>query len=53
VTGDWGQHPARARALEVRTMQPGDLAMIKGGQLHALVNPLDENVQLFMFGGYD
>jgi hypothetical protein len=53
VTGDWGQHPARARALEVRTMQPGDLAVIKGGQLHALVNPLDENVQLFMFGGYD
>lgn len=53
VTGDWGQHPARARAFEVRTMQPGDLALIKGGQLHALVNPLDENVQLFMFGGYD
>lgn len=53
VTGDWGQHPGRARAFEVRTMQPGDLALIKGGQLHALVNPLDENVQLFMFGGYD
>lgn len=53
VTGDWARHDSRDRAFEVRTMLPGDLALIKGGQLHALLNALDENVQLFMFGGYD
>jgi mannose-6-phosphate isomerase-like protein (cupin superfamily) len=53
VTGDWAQYDGRDRAFEVRTMRPGDLALIKGGQMHALLNALDENVQLFMFGGYD
>jgi hypothetical protein len=27
--------------------------MLKGGNLHALINPTDENHSLFMFGGYD
>lgn len=53
VTGDWCEQDNRERAFEIRTMQPGDLALIKGGQFHALVNTLDENVMLFMFGGYD
>jgi mannose-6-phosphate isomerase-like protein (cupin superfamily) len=53
VLGDWLQQEGRERAFEVRTMKPGDLALVKGGQLHALINALDENVQLFMFGGYD
>jgi hypothetical protein len=53
VTGDWCQFPNRERALEVRTMQPGDLVLLRGGQLHGLINSLDENVELFMFGGYD
>jgi hypothetical protein len=53
VTGDWEQHEGRDRAFEVRTMKPGDLALIKGGGMHALINSLDENVLLFMFGGYD
>ena len=53
VTGDWCVWPDRDRAFELRTLLPGDLALIKGGQLHALVNSLDENVLLFMFGGYD
>ncbi|MBP7147657.1 MAG: cupin domain-containing protein [Acidobacteria bacterium] len=53
LTGDWCEWPDRQRAFEVRTLQPGDLALIKGGQLHALLNPLDENITLFMFGGYD
>jgi mannose-6-phosphate isomerase-like protein (cupin superfamily) len=53
VTGDWCEWPDRDRAFEIRTLLPGDLALIKGGQLHALLNPLDENITLFMFGGYD
>jgi mannose-6-phosphate isomerase-like protein (cupin superfamily) len=53
VTGDWAEHDGRDRAFEARTMKPGDLALIKGGEMHALLNALDENVQLFMFGGYD
>lgn len=53
VTGDWEQHDHRDRAFELRTMRPGDLALIKGGGMHALLNSLDENVLLFMFGGYD
>ena len=53
LTGDWAQPDGRDRAFEVRRMLPGDLALIKGGQLHALVNTLDEKALLFMFGGYD
>lgn len=53
VLGDWLQGDRRERAFEVRTMRPGDLALVKGGQLHALINSLDENVQLFMFRDAD
>jgi len=27
--------------------------MLKGGNLHGLMNATDEDIQLFMFGGYD
>jgi hypothetical protein len=40
-------------AFEIRTLRPGDIALLKGGQMHSLVNSLDEPVLLFMFGGYD
>lgn len=53
ITGDWAQHHRRARAFEIRTMLRGDIVLIRGGQLHALVNDGDTNVELFMFGGYD
>jgi hypothetical protein len=53
ITGDWCQAGDRERAFEARTMKAGDLVLIKGGQVHALANTLDENVLLFMFGGYD
>jgi hypothetical protein len=53
VTGDWEQPQGRERSVELRTMRAGDLALIKGGGMHALINTLDENVLLFMFGGYD
>ena len=53
VTGDWCQFAYRERAFEVRTLRSGELALIKGGQFHGLINALDENVTLFMFGGYD
>jgi hypothetical protein len=51
VVGDWAQHDDRDRAFEVRTLRAGDLALVKGGGLHALANSLDENVLLFMLGG--
>ncbi|WP_407114500.1 hypothetical protein [Bradyrhizobium sp. LMG 9283] len=53
VMGDWEQFPSRDRAVELRIMRPGDLSLVKPGQFHALVNLLDENLLLFMFGGYD
>ena len=53
IVGDWAKHPERGRAFESRTMLPGDLALCKTGQLHALYNTLDEPTSLFMFGGYD
>ena len=40
-----------ARSFE--TLEPGDLTICKTGQLHALYNHTDEQIQLFMFGGYD
>jgi mannose-6-phosphate isomerase-like protein (cupin superfamily) len=53
VIGDWCKFSERERAFEIRTLQPGELALIRGGQLHGLINLLDENGMLFMFGGYD
>ncbi|QRM36050.1 cupin domain-containing protein [Microvirga sp. VF16] len=53
VIGDWAERKERQRAFEIRTMRPGDISLVKGGQMHALANSLDENVLLFMFGGYD
>jgi mannose-6-phosphate isomerase-like protein (cupin superfamily) len=53
VVGDWCQMPHRQRCLEVRTLRAGHFAMLKGGNLHGLVNATDEDISLFMFGGYD
>ena len=53
VIGDWAKLPNRERCLELRTLRPGHLAMLKGGNLHGLINPSDEDLMLFMFGGYD
>lgn len=53
IVGDWCQMPERERCLEIRHMTPGHLAMLRGGQLHALVNATDEDANLFVFGGYD
>ena len=53
VMGDWCEFPDRRRAFEIRTMLPGDLTLCKAGRLHALLNVLDEDTSLFMFGGYD
>jgi mannose-6-phosphate isomerase-like protein (cupin superfamily) len=53
VVGDWCQMPYRQRCFEVRTLRAGHFAMLKGGNLHGLVNATDEDISLFMFGGYD
>jgi mannose-6-phosphate isomerase-like protein (cupin superfamily) len=53
VVGDWCKMPQRDRCLEVRTLRAGHMAMLKGGNLHGLMNPSDEDMFLFMFGGYD
>lgn len=53
VVGDWCKMPQRERCFEVRTLQPGHFAMLKGGNLHGLMNAMDEDASLFMFGGYD
>jgi mannose-6-phosphate isomerase-like protein (cupin superfamily) len=53
LMGDWCQFPHRERAFELRIMAPGDLTLCKTGQLHALYNHTDEQIKLFMFGGYD
>jgi mannose-6-phosphate isomerase-like protein (cupin superfamily) len=53
VVGDWAKMTGRERAFEVRMLEPGDLTICKTGQLHALYNHTDEQIQLFMFGGYD
>ncbi|EJL35377.1 cupin domain-containing protein [Novosphingobium sp. AP12] len=53
ITGDWAKHDKRERAFEIRTMTRGDIVLIRGGQLHALINDSDTPVELFMFGGYD
>jgi mannose-6-phosphate isomerase-like protein (cupin superfamily) len=53
VVGDWCKMPGRERCFEVRTLRAGHFAMLKGGNLHALMNARDEDMHLFMFGGYD
>jgi mannose-6-phosphate isomerase-like protein (cupin superfamily) len=53
VVGDWCQMTDRERSLEVRTLRAGHFAMLKGGNLHGLMNATDEDIHLFMFGGYD
>jgi mannose-6-phosphate isomerase-like protein (cupin superfamily) len=53
VVGDWCQMPYRQRCFEVRTLRAGHFAMLKGGNLHGLANATDEDISLFMFGGYD
>jgi len=53
VIGDWLQMPERERCFEVRRLRSGHFAMLKGGNLHALVNTTDQDISLFMCGGYD
>jgi mannose-6-phosphate isomerase-like protein (cupin superfamily) len=53
MVGDWYQFPDRERAFEIRTLLPGSLALLKPGQLHSLINALDIDATLLMFGGYD
>lgn len=53
VVGDWVKFPNRERCFELRTLPAGHFAMLKGGNLHGLMNPSDEPVSLLMFGGYD
>ena len=53
VVGDWADSHSRARSFEVRHLAPGELVLLKGGNLHGLMNPLGRRSSLFMFGGYD
>ena len=53
VIGDWLKLHNRERCFEIRTLRAGHFALLKGGQLHGLMNPSDEDLSLFMFGGYD
>lgn len=53
VVGDWCKMPERERCFEVRPLRSGHMAMLKGGNLHGLMNTTDEDASLFMFGGYD
>ena len=53
VVGDWLKMPQRERCFEIRTLRSGHFAMLKGGNLHALINATDEDISLFMCGGYD
>jgi len=39
--------------FEVRTLRLRHFALLKGGNLHGLMNATDENISLLMFGGYD
>ena len=45
--------PNRERCLKVSELEAGHFAMLKDGNLHALINPTDVNLSLFMFGQYD
>jgi mannose-6-phosphate isomerase-like protein (cupin superfamily) len=53
MVGDWYKFPDRERAFEIRTLLPGSLSLLKPGQLHSLINALDTDAVLLMFGGYD
>ncbi|CAM2011716.1 cupin domain-containing protein [Acanthopleuribacter pedis] len=53
VVGDWAHMDNRERCFEMRTLREGHFAMLKGGNMHGLMNPTDEDAALFMFGGYD
>ena len=53
VVGDWCRMPQRERCFEIRTLRAGHFALLKGGNLHGLMNSTDEDISLFMFGGYD
>jgi mannose-6-phosphate isomerase-like protein (cupin superfamily) len=53
VIGDWADSGSRARSFEVRSLPAGSLALLRGGNLHGLMNPADRRASLFMFGGYD
>lgn len=53
VVGDWCKMPERERCFEIRPLRSGHMAMLKGGNLHGLMNTTDEDASLFMFGGYD
>ncbi|HEY7774131.1 MAG TPA: hypothetical protein VIC26_13185 [Marinagarivorans sp.] len=53
VVGDWCKMPERERCFEIRPLRSGHMAMLKGGNLHGLMNLTDEDASLFMFGGYD
>jgi hypothetical protein len=53
VVGDWADSGTRHRSFEVRSLRAGELAMLRGGNLHGLMNPTDRRASLFMFGGYD
>jgi len=53
VVGDWCKMPQRERCFEVRTLRAGHFAMLKGGNLHGLMNPSEADIYLFMCGGYD
>jgi hypothetical protein len=53
VIGDWCKMAQRERSFEVRSLRAGHFAMLRGGNLHGLMNATDEDIQLFMFGGYD
>lgn len=53
IIGDWLKQEHRERCFEIRTLTPGYLALLKGGQLHSFANLKDEPAHLFVFGGYD
>lgn len=53
MVGDWCQPADRERCFEIRAMPEGSFTLLKPGQLHALYNVTDEDLQLLMFGGYD
>ncbi|MEC4017870.1 hypothetical protein [Streptomyces sp. H27-D2] len=53
VIGDWADSGSRTRSFEIRRLPAGHLAMLRGGNLHGLMNPADQRASLFMFGGYD
>jgi mannose-6-phosphate isomerase-like protein (cupin superfamily) len=53
MVGDWYKFPDRERAFEIRTLVPGSFSLLKPGQLHSLINALDIEAVLLMFGGYD